>query len=83
MKRYLDNNNARVYFISILTFILCGLIVCLEKNFSIAVVIWLLYAIYLIIHIEIQDNHNKIITYLNNINKRNKELNIEENDAVK
>ena len=68
-----DNDSIGLYVVTILTFILNGIIFCLERNYAIPFIGWLLYAIYVSIHIEIQDNHNKLINYLNDKNKEKDE----------
>ena len=44
----------------------------LGKTFSLPLIVMFLYAIYFVIQNEIQDNHNKMIDFLNDMDKENK-----------
>lgn len=59
-----DTNNIHVIFIFIAILIAAGAVMSLNDP-GCAIICWVLYFIYYAIHIEIQDNHNKLIDFMN------------------
>lgn len=71
-KIYRDDDNIGIWVITAILFIVVGAVSCWEKTFSLPLIVMFLYAIYFVIQNEIQDNHNKMIDFLNDMDKENK-----------
>lgn len=71
-KIYRDDDNIGIWVITAILFIVVGVVSCWEKTFSLPLIVMFLYAIYFVIQNEIQDNHNKMIDFLNDMDKENK-----------
>lgn len=71
-KSYKDTDRIYGIFTIIVIFIAIGAATLL-KDPGCAIICWVLYFIYSAIHIEIQDNHNKLIDFIDNNTEHNKE----------
>ena len=71
-KKYKDTSEVGLIIVVILT-VACMIMTTIEHNSTLETMCLLLYLIYYVIHIEIQNNHNKLIDYLNDKIKKEDE----------
>ena len=69
-KKYKDTNEIGLIIVVILV-VMC--MTTIEHNSTSEIICPLIYSIYFVVHIEIQNNHNKLIDYLNDKIKKEDE----------
>ena len=67
-KKYKDTNE-----IGLILVVMCMVMMTIEHNSTSEIICSLIYSIYFVVHIEIQNNHNKLIDYLNDKIKKEDE----------
>ena len=71
-KKYKDTNEVGLIIVVILV-VICMIMTTIEHNSTSEIMCLLIYSIYYVVHIEIQNNHNKLIDYLNDKIKKEDE----------
>ena len=72
-KKYKDTNEIGLIIVVILT-VACMITTTIEHNSTSEIMCLLIYLIYYVVHAEIQNNHNKLIDYLNDKIKKEDEI---------